>query len=388
MVVLRTDMKDHPPDGDGDTAGQIRVAYLAPGSSVHANRWLTALHDRGYEVELITMHRPRAGSALPHAVRVHQLPFPAPVGYYLNTWPLRALLLQLKPTFLHAHYATGYGTLSRLAAFHPTLLSVWGSDVLVFPTQARWKRHLVRRNLLAADYLASTSHTMRRAVEQLVGDQRPVGITPFGVDCQQFHPTSRQQPAGALTIGSVKALEPTAGLDTLIQAFAMLAHWHAGEGLRLLIVGDGPERMRLERLTRSVGAQAGVNFVGAVPHHTVPHWAAKMDIFAAISRSEGFGVGVLEASACGLPVVVSDVGGLREVVRDGETGLVVSSRDPEAVARALETLLCDPELRARMGAAGRAFVIENYEWSKTVDVMVGIYRNMMQSDQQRSKSSV
>jgi len=386
-MVVHTHLEDRA-EGAGDTAEHMRVAYLGPGSSVHTNRWLTTLHDRGYEVELIPLHRPRAGSGLPRAVTVHQLPFPAPAGYYLNKWPLRALLLRLKPTLLHAHYATGYGTLSRLVAYHPTLLSVWGSDVLVFPTQAWWKRHLVRRNLLAADYLASTSHTMRRAVEQLVGDQRSVGITPFGVDCRQFQLTSRQQPAGPLTIGSVKALEPTAGLDTLIQAFAMLGRWHAAEGLRLLIVGDGPERVRLERLTRSVGAQAQVTFAGAVPHHAVPHWVAKMDIFAAISRSEGFGVSVLEASACGLPVVVSDVGGLSEVVREGETGLVVSSRDPEAVARALETLLCNPELRARMGAAGRAFVIENYEWSKTVDVMVGIYRTIMQSEQERLRSSV
>ncbi len=329
-------------------------------------------------MELITMHRPADAAGLPPGVRVHQLPFPAPVGYYLNRWHLRALLRLLRPTFMHAHYATGYGTLSRLARYRPTLLSVWGSDVLVFPTQARWKRRLVRRNLLAADYLASTSHAMRRVVEQLVGAPRPVGVTPFGVDCQQFQP-ARQQSGRPITLGTVKALEPTAGLDTLIQAFAILSHWHPDEHLQLLIVGDGPERKRLERLTRSLGREASVTFVGAVPHHTVPLWVAKMDIFTTLSNSEGFGVGVLEASACGIPVVVSQVDGLSEVARHGETGLVVPPRDPEAAARALDSLLYDPLMRARMGAAGRAFVLENYQWSKTVDAMVRTYRTITES---------
>ena len=106
-----------------------------------------------------------------------------------------------------------------------------------------------------------------------------------------------------------------------------------------------------------------------------------MDIFATLSNSEGFGVGVLEASACGLPVVVSDVGGLCEVVRPGETGLVVSPQDPDAAARALDTLVRDPGLRAKMGAAGRAFVLENFQWSKTVDLMVDVYRRVTQSEQ-------
>jgi len=378
---LHTHMKGHRSHDDSVRAGRKRVAYLAPASSVHVWRWLTTMQDRGYEVELITMHPLQSDSELPPAVRVHQLPFPAPLGYYLNMWHLRALLRLLRPTFLHAHYATGYGTLSRLAAYRPTLLSVWGSDVLVFPNQARWKRRLVRRNLLAADYVLSTSHTMRRVVDQLVGGLRPIGVTPFGVDCEQFRPASRERSAGAITIGTVKGLEPAAGLDALIQAFATLVHRHAHERLRLLIVGDGPERTRLERLARSLGAEARVTFVGAVPHHAVPQWVAQMDIFATLSNSEGFGVGVLEASACGLPVVVSDVGGLCEVVRHGETGLVVSPRDPESAARALDSLVCDPALRARMGAAGRAFVLDNYEWSKTVDVMVGVYRTITQSEQ-------
>jgi len=331
-------------------------------------------------MELITMHPPADAAGLPPGVRVHHLPFPAPVGYYLNWWHLRALLRTLRPTLLHVHYATGYGTLARLTRYRPTLLSVWGSDVLVFPNQARWKRRLLRRNLLAADYVLATSHAMRRVVEELVGGGQLVQVTPFGVDCEQFRPPAHQPSTGKITIGTVKGLERSAGVDALIHAFALLARWHGDEPLQLLIVGDGPERARLERLTRSLDAAAQVTFVGAVHHQAVPQWLTQMDIFATLSNSEGFGVGVLEASACGLPVVVSNFGGLGEVVRHDVTGLIVSPRDPEAAARALDRLRSDRGLRARMGAAGRAFVLDNFEWSKTVDVMVDLYRTITQSN--------
>ena len=110
----------------------------------------------------------------------------------------------------------------------------------------------------------------------------------------------------------------------------------------------------------------------------VPDFLRSFDIYAAPSRldSESFGVAILEASACGVSVIVSDAGGLPEVVADGVTGLIVPRDDPEALARALERLALDPELRARMGRAGRERVEQLYSWPKCVDRMVDIFRKV------------
>ena len=94
------------------------------------------------------------------------------------------------------------------------------------------------------------------------------------------------------------------------------------------------------------------------------------------SRAEAFGVAALEAQACGLPVVASNVGGLPEVVRDGETGLLVPPEAPQALAAALMTLIQDPQLRADMGRNGREWVLERYEWRHNVDEMLGIYERV------------
>ena len=133
--------------------------------------------------------------------------------------------------------------------------------------------------------------------------------------------------------------------------------------------------------TRGARFQLGIDhrteFVGASPHDEVPSWLNRLDIYVAPSRlSESFGVAVIEASACGLPVIVSDVGGLPEVVRDGETGLVVPRENVPALQAALRRLLLDPALRQRLGRNGRAHVAREYEWGHCVDLMERVYASL------------
>jgi glycosyltransferase involved in cell wall biosynthesis len=115
--------------------------------------------------------------------------------------------------------------------------------------------------------------------------------------------------------------------------------------------------------------------VDQVSHQAVPGWLNRFDIFVAPSRldSESFGVAAVEASACGIPVVVSDVGGLPEVVKNGSTGLIVPRDSPEELASALRRLLESATLREKMGETGRSFVVEEYEWEKCVDLMERTY---------------
>jgi glycosyltransferase involved in cell wall biosynthesis len=114
-----------------------------------------------------------------------------------------------------------------------------------------------------------------------------------------------------------------------------------------------------------------------VPHTEVPNELAKIDIYVALSRmdSESFGVAIIEASAAGRPVVVSDAGGLPEVAVEGKTGFVVPRENPVAAAGALERLIFDPELRHKMGVAGQQHVAENYSWDVCIMKMVEMYES-------------
>ncbi len=355
----------------------MRIALLGPANSIHLQRWAAALVARGHAVSVVSQHRVER-ALLPERADVCWLPRAGQLGYFTNAWALRRHLSSWRPDLLNVHYASGYGTTGALAGFHPTLLSVWGSDVYDFPYESAIKGWLVRTVLRRATAVASTSRAMAEQVRRLTPERRTVAVTPFGVDLARFSAKpSLPKPSlrGPLTLGIVKALAPKYGVDLLLRAFAGLcadAEVHAAHpACRLLIVGDGPQRGELVRLATQLGIGERAQFVGAVAHTDVPHWLHQLDIYAAPSRldSESFGVAVIEAGACGLPVVVSDVGGLPEVVVAGETGLVVPRGDVPALQAALKRLVLDAGLRKRLGAAGRAHVEREYEWGRCIDLM-------------------
>ena len=361
----------------------MRLAFLAPANSIHTQRWAVALANRGVSILLVSQHDSDTWVP-PDRVRIHRLRFSGNSGYFLNALELRALLDRERPDLLHVHYASGYGTLGMLSNFAPSLLSVWGSDVYEFPLQARWKMWLLRRNLRWATRIASTSEAMAQQVRLLTPETPSPLVTPFGVDCEKFAPCPRLMSA-EVRIGTVKTLSHKYGIDILIAAFAevLRARRAASIGLeqqlRLVIVGGGEQEDFLRVRARQLGVVDNVQFVGYVRHEAVPSWLQTLDIYVAVSRSESFGVAVIEAAACGLPAVVSDVGGLPEVVQDGITGIVVPSEDVSALSQALHTLIQNRDLREAMGAAGRDFVLRQYEWTTCVDRMLEAQRLVLES---------
>lgn len=362
----------------------MKILLLAPANSIHTQRWFLSLCERGHAVTLVSQHQPISSRCPPNG-NIQILPYSGKKGYFLNALAVRRIVKELTPDLINAHYASGYGTTAALVGYRPTLLSVWGSDVFDFPYESWWKLWLIRWNLRRASALASTSRIMAQQVKRLIPDKhQEIFITPFGVDTTNFLPKSFQN-LDTLTIGTVKSLSEKYGIDTLIHAFAQLrADDHIGKAglkdrLRLLIVGDGPQRDALERLTQELGVAGFTRFIGAVDHDSVPEWLNCLDIYVAASRfdSESFGVAILEASACELPVVVSDAGGLPEVVDEGESGFIVPRDRPDLLADCLRRLSLNPALRLSLGTKGRQLVKKIYSWDVCVDKMINIYQSLI-----------
>lgn len=362
----------------------MKIAFLAPANVIHTQRWVTSLSKRGIDLLLITQHDPGEWQ-IPSGVKLEILPYKGRKGYFFNVLAVRRALRAHKPDIVNCHYASGYGTLATLCRFHPTLLSVWGSDVYDFPYQSKLSSWLVRKNLQFADYIASTSHVMAKQVKSLVPSIDKIFITPFGVECNRFISMPQYRDHTVITIGTIKTLANKYGIDTLIDAFAILIKDQSmldsltRKSIRLLLVGDGPERANLIARVEQLNLKDRVTFVGKVTHEEVPVWLNRLDIYVAASRldSESFGVAIIEASSCELPVVVSDVGGLPEVVDDGATGIVVNRNDSFSLSIAISHLVNNFQLRQQMGRAGRVHVENNYEWQSCVDQMIECYTSIL-----------
>ena len=237
-------------------------------------------------------------------------------------------------------------------------------------------RQLLRRIARGNDvvtYLGEYQRTrLNRALHGLTDLER---LAP-GVDVDAFHPGADGSAVRArygLTdrpvIVCVSRLVPRKGQDMLIRALPAVRR--RVPGAALLLVSGGPYRPKLERLARERGVESDVIFTGSVPWAELPAQYAAGDVYAMPCRTraagldvEGLGIVYLEASATGLPVVGGDSGGAPDAVREGETGYVVGGRDVEALAARLTDLLADPAKAAAMGAAGRAWVEQEWRWEK------------------------
>jgi phosphatidylinositol alpha-mannosyltransferase len=193
-------------------------------------------------------------------------------------------------------------------------------------------------------------------------------VIPNGVDLDFFRwdaPRPSTLEPGVRHVLFLGRLDPRNGLATLIAAFQRL---HTERTVRLVVAGDGPLRDHYERLA---GGDPNILFVGSVVAER-PGYYANCDVYACPTTKASFGITLLEAMACGAPIVCSDIVGFRDVVRNGCEALMVPCGDERALANALARVLDDPGVRARLGMAGQACVAR-YAWPNVTDEVVAVY---------------
>jgi glycosyltransferase involved in cell wall biosynthesis len=245
---------------------------------------------------------------------------------------------------VHAHWLPSGAV--ALATGKPFVVQLWGTDVEL----ARRARGLARRVLSRARLVVCASNALAESAREL--GAREVRIVPSAVEV----PESVGEPAEPPEVLFVGRLSPEKGILELVQA---------AEGMKLVVAGDGPLRERVP------GA------LGFVPHNELAPLYERAAVVAVPSRREGFGVACAEAMAHARPVVASAVGGLLDLVADGETGLLVPPGDVTALRSALERLLGDAELRRRLGEAGRERVRERFSWGTVTDATIAAYEDAL-----------
>ncbi|GGA18702.1 glycosyltransferase [Psychrobacillus lasiicapitis] len=351
----------------------MKVALLAPSRSIHTQKWALFYQSQGIEVKVYTFkdHYSEDNAKLVPTEILPKL-LPSKASYLAAAPGLKKMLKEWNPDVLHAHYVSSYGLLGAMVNYKKYFVSVWGKDIFVVPKKSKLNQKLIEFTLDKATAIFSTSYVM--AKETNLYTNKKVEVTPFGVDIEQFYPAPEgQETDDKIIIGTVKALEDKYGIADLVKGFALFHKEFPNS--ELLITGDGPQRAEYEQLAKDLGIADVTTFTGKVPNTEVPAIIRKMSIFAVPSTedSESFGVAAVEGMACGVPVVVSNVGGLPEVVVQDVTGIVVDKNSPDQLATAFKKLARNSDLRAVMGKAGVAHVKEHYSWVDNAHYMLSLY---------------
>ncbi len=306
------------------------------------------LRERGVEVSVVSPLAFRHfGIAYGHGVlgNLRRRPLLAPLlPAMVGSFARAARRAARDADLVHAHWLPS-GAVAALTG-RPFVVQLWGTDVEL----ARRARRLARPLLRRARVVICASEELAEAARELGAES--VRVIPSGVDLPDTV-APPDEPPHVLYAGR---LSPEKGILDLVAA---------ARGLPLVVAGDGPLRERVP------GAR------GFVPHVELLRLYERAAVIACPSRREGFGVVCAEAMAYGRPVVASAVGGLRDLVVDGETGLLVPPGDTAALRSALERLLADADLRRRLGAAARQRAAERLSWERSVSLTLRAYEDAL-----------
>ena len=300
---------------------------------------------------------------------------------------LIGIIRRVRPDIVHTHTAKA-GTLGRLAAWWcgvPAIVHTYHGHVFkgyfsstrsrAFVAIERW---LARRT----DRLVAVSDVVRNELLELgIGVTAQYAVVPLGLELDRFVNAERSRgqlraelgiPADVPLVGIVARLVPIKAHEVFLRAAAILAAREAGA--RFLIVGDGERRAELEALSTNLGLDRSVEFLGWRPD--LDRVYADLDLVVLCSRNEGLPVALIEAQAAGRPVIATRVGGVPDLVVSGDTGLLVPPDDPDALARAIQSLLDDVEMRDRLGRAGRRRVVPAYNAERLLEDIDLLYREL------------
>lgn len=280
-------------------------------------------------------------------------------------------LQKIKPDLIHAQsFASGMpALLSNKLLRIPYVIYGRGSDVYL----PSWFTKLTAKTILknASAVIALTEH-MKGAMQTIYS--RDVVVVPNGINLggDTGRQSERRNPGKRILF--VGRLHPVKGIRYLLGAMSMV-HQNMPEA-KLILVGDGEERELLENLTDSLEIRECVEFAGRVPHERIQDYMDQAEVFVLPSLSEGFPVTILEAMACGLPVVATCVGGIPDIIEDGTNGYLVDAMNQEQIAEALLTLLRNEQLRNNISDSNRE-TAEKYRWDTVITTLEGIYQDAL-----------
>jgi len=275
---------------------------------------------------------------------------------------------------VHAHFAhvpTNIAMYAALIAGIPFSFTAHANDIFV-------RGLILRRKVERAAFAVCISEHGRRFLQSLGCDARKLHVIHCGVDPAAFFPkaapTAGDRPLRLLGVGRLVGKK---GFHHLVDACSRLRR--QGIALECTVAGDGPERASLERMVSAEGLEGVVHMIGAVQPSRVPGLMSEADVFVLPcvrdkdGDQDGIPVVLMEAMAAGVPVISSSLSGIPELVRDGETGLLVPPGDPAALAESIRALQQNGELRARLSAGGRRWIEEQFSLPGSVRRLRGLF---------------
>lgn len=365
-----------------------KLVYAHDGISTYDELFLNALREK-YDIYVLTFHH--SPTCIPPGIKIIKMadlipetnlhPFEGMRKHLLTPTRVRTLkknLTRIKPDALIGCWASTYGFYSAYSGFHPFILFIWGSDVQIFPRKYFPLKPLVVYSIRKANVVLVDSEVQKKAAMELGCDPQKIVKFPW-VNINEFsrNQSNREKIRREcewnnddIVVISLRQHKPIYGVEYLINAIPHILK--ENKSIKFLILGEGSLtetfNLRLHKFIKS----GQVKFIGVVPHEKVADYLSAADIYVSTSFSDGASASLLEAMACSLTPVVTEIKGNKEWIKDGINGLLVPVADSKSIAEKILLLANDHKLRNTLQVKAEETVRTRVNWNQNVDELTKI----------------
>jgi L-malate glycosyltransferase len=362
----------------------MRILYFSKDYGPHDHRFLSALSESSHQVFYLRLERgfrqseerpiPKGIEVIPWSGGLHPVRLSDGPGLLVE---LRQIIKRIQPDVLHAGPIQSCAFLVALSGFHPLLVMSWGFDLMKDADRGWQWRWATKYALEHADWFTSDCEVTRHKALAFGVPLEQTTVFPWGVDLEQFSPQPRQaEPGGSneFTLLCNRSWEPNYGVDVLAHAFVKVARQRAD--IRLLLLGGGSQADLLQGIFTAGGISNRIELGGQVRNSDLPGYYRKADVFISPSHVDGSSVSLLEALACGLPCLVSDIPANKEWVTVDQNGWLFPDGDAEALADLIIKAMNQHEELRQIGQKARQVAIERADWKKNFEQLLQIYQTI------------
>ncbi|MCZ2127878.1 MAG: glycosyltransferase family 4 protein [Anaerolineales bacterium] len=359
----------------------MKILYFSLGYSTHDHRFLKAIGDGGHEaffVQLEGNRRQVEDRPVPENVTlIHWKGGREPFRWSrlpALVWDFKRLLRELKADIVHAGPIQTCALIARLAGARPLLTMSWGFDLMEDVNKNQWMQWATRYALRRSDFFISDANVTReKAVAYGMNPQKTV-VFPWGVDLEHFSPKAEARDKTTFTLFCNRAWEPRYGVDVLARAFVEVARQK--ENVNLILLNGGSQGATLRQIFRRGGADERVTYGGQISQNDLPYWYHQADLYISPSHVDGSSVSLMEALACGLPCLVSDIPANKEWIVENENGWLFKDGDAHQLAQKILAAINQREKLPEVGASARRAAERRANWKKNAARLMDVYRQM------------
>lgn len=363
----------------------MRILYFSNDYCTHDHRFLSAIQDGGHEAFHIRLEK--------NLWQTEDRPVPA--GVEIVQWAggmgkfrwldlpkyvldLQRIIKQIKPDLIHAGPIQTCAFIAILTGFRPILTMSWGFDLMEYIHRGKWWQWVTSYVFKHSTYFTSDAMVTRDiAIEFGMNPDRTV-VFPWGVDLDHYIPknwlTDKQD--NAFTLFCNRAWETRYGVDVLAKAFVKATQ--SRSELSLILLGGGSQGTHIRQILLNGGVLDRVTFGGQISQTELPRWYHWADIYISPSHLDGSSVSLMEALACGLPCLVSDIPANKEWVTEGENGWFFPDGEVDALAEKIFQARKQRKSLPQIGKVARAVAESRADWTKNIDKLMQAYEQALQ----------